>query len=112
MSAADRLVEIQARADAATDGPWSFVADTRLTDTTSQWRIGSVAACADVASVTRFGDDHDDAEFIAHARADVPALVDALRAVLDYAEHHNALGWAEWPGDVIHIIEDALGEAS
>jgi hypothetical protein len=72
------LDAIRARAEAATVGPWEFFVD--------QHR--------DCGTVLRFGSQHidichfspnmeDDAEFIAHARADVPALiaeVEGLRA--------------------------------
>ena len=75
------LDEIQARADAATEGPW-------------EWTKGA-EACAVAVPENRDGlygpltwDDHNgevfresDAQFIAHARTDVPALVKALRAV-------------------------------
>lgn len=68
----DYLDEIQARADAATPGPWEHVG--------SYGRIvsGPVQVCR------AYGDDGTatpDAAFIAHARTDVPRLVAALRAV-------------------------------
>jgi hypothetical protein len=81
MSAADRLDEIEARANAATAGPWSW----------AQWYDGLSLGAKERAGVdaTLFqhiepvlGTGHD-TEFIAAARQDVPALVAALRAVLD-----------------------------
>lgn len=93
----DYLDEIQARADAATGGPWEHVG--------SYGRIvsGHVQVCR------AYGDDGTatpDAEFIAHARTDVPRLVAALRAV-------EAV-FARWEGfDVVDearaAIRDALG---
>ena len=54
----DLLDEIQDRADRATGGPWSWASHVTVAD----------------------------AEFIAHAREDVPRLVDALRGVLRQAD--------------------------
>ena len=76
MSISDRLDQIEARADAATEGSW--------------W--GSMIG-AHVEIFAGDGSGHDpllasevrpgDAEFIASARTDVPAMLAALRAVLD-----------------------------
>lgn len=117
MTAADRLDEIEARADAATDGPW-------ITG-------GSIEE-----GVTRFGtlNDPDDpsepgvllgdvayeanAEFIAHARADVPRLVAALRAVLDMHSRDYFGECAACPSDVaapcptVRAVEAVLGEVA
>ena len=82
----DRLDEIEARADAATPGPW-------------EWHpyMGSGATLAKPnhpfheLNILKTTDDWPpvaaDAEFIAAARTDVPQLVAALRAVLD--QHHR-----------------------
>ena len=84
MSAADRLDEIEARANAATEGPWATVAEDGailslvLTDENDGLFYGDSGYDAPITTETG-----DDAEFIAHARTDVPALVAALRAVLD-----------------------------
>lgn len=79
MTAADRLAAIEARANAATEGPWDVAsdADTYLkpTDVVGPGEPGERFIICEYAG--------QDAEFIAHARADVPALVAALRAVLD-----------------------------
>ena len=73
-----RLDEIEARANAATEGPWE--ADGSAHVLTADNTPTFVARCADPG-----GSDAGvpDAEFIAHARTDVPALVAALRAVLE-----------------------------
>ena len=70
MSAADRLNEIEARANAIFDPPWRVK------------RAGDGVLDRNDLSVAR-GMILEDAEFTAHAQADVPALVAALRAVLD-----------------------------
>jgi hypothetical protein len=73
-----QLDEIQARAQAATPGPW----------TTDGWEIYQGAEEDSPNLLTWVGetcraDDYDgsrrDAEFIAHARTDVPALLDELK---------------------------------
>lgn len=129
MSISDRLDEIQARADKATDGPW-------ITG-------GSIEE-----GVTRFGtlNDPDDpsepgvllgdvayeanAEFIAHARTDVPALVAGYRKILDLHKpvevepsdticrecsyqlsNGRYFGKVEeWPCPTVRAIASALGE--
>ena len=72
-----RLDEIEARANAATPGPWE--ADGSAHVLTAGNTATFVARCADPD-----GSDAGvpDAEFIAHARTDVPALLDALEKVL------------------------------
>lgn len=67
----DERAAIKKRAEAATPGPWEVEPDdgghdmhgfaTRTTIRTPEW--------------ARYGFDEADAEFIAHARTDVPALV-------------------------------------
>ena len=73
MSAADRLNEIEARANAIFDPPWRVK------------RAGDGVLDRNDLSVAR-GMILEDAEFTAHAQADVPALVAALRAVLEHAK--------------------------
>ena len=88
MTAADRLNEIEARANAATEGPWTPDEYTEV-DPDGFYELARVIApdpdgddwCA--IGVVHTGILRPDAEFIAHARTDVPALVAALRAVLD-----------------------------
>ena len=89
-----RLDEIKARAEAATNGPW--VNDSTEigrpfpgTDTIDVWVAESCQPDGDGI------DGEADAEFIAHARADVPALVAALETVL---ERHKPTLWAAGAG--------------
>jgi hypothetical protein len=98
------LDAIEARAAAVTEGPWGFrgrgvgteyedgrkprvIADTfRQSDNDMAGKIGNWAAT--------MRQDAANGEFIAQARADVPALVDALRRARDCAaalEQENAL---------------------
>lgn len=66
-----RLGEIQARADAATAGPWL-----RRPSSSPRYAVVNNSAINIVPTIRL-----KDAEFIAHAREDVPELVEALRAV-------------------------------
>ena len=73
----NRLNEIEARTNAATEGPWVCVLNGDESEVT-------------YANAPITWDDHGgevftegDAEFIAHARTDVPALVAALKKVLE-----------------------------
>lgn len=90
----DRLDEIQARADSATVGPWEAGHRSSL-DWLSQspaidndgHEPGSAVGPADAVdplwgSLWPSRNATADAEFIAHARTDLPALVAALRAAL------------------------------
>ena len=86
MSAADRLDQIEARANAATEGPWTPDEYTEV-DPDGFHELSRVIApdpdgddwCA--IGVVHTGILRPDADFIAAARTDVPALVAALRAV-------------------------------
>ena len=93
MTAAD-LDAIEQRAHAATEGPWEASAhdhaagDVPILDRTGHYLV----ICPDCG--VRGGYERADAEFIAHARSDVPALlaeVRRLRAmeqrVREYARH-------------------------
>ena len=79
MNAAERLAEVQARTDKATGGPWTW------TDGVRQRLLGG--ASHDSSEIVRCAallhPAAADAEFIAHARTDVPALVAALESVLE-----------------------------
>ena len=75
--AADRLDAIEARANAATEGPWRIDVGAEIVDPSFE-----------VVAQVVLDEDND---FIAHARTDVPALVAALRAVMDFADYWEAL---------------------
>ncbi|MBG6083260.1 hypothetical protein [Zhihengliuella flava] len=106
----DYLTEVEARADAATDGPWDCEdcegdiqvnAGTARTEwkngvgrSASSWRVDDRILEYEVESWDEGEDAQDDqmrrnAEFIAHSRADVPRMTAALRAMLDLAEWHE-----------------------
>ena len=56
--------------------------------------------------------DDADAEFIASARIDVPALTNGLESVLDYVDRCEESGTTMQPGDIRRLIAAALGGAS
>lgn len=134
MSITDRLDEIQGRADKATDGPWSRF-ETMMADTFVVGPRGFIRE--DIVSGPTY--ERENAEFIAHARTDVPWLIDqvrkrdaALRAVLDLhrpveVEPSDTICGdcsfqlpngryfgkvEEWPCDTVRAVEAALGSAS
>jgi hypothetical protein len=94
MTITDQLAAIEARAQAATEGPWEFA------------YYGSGGGLPEGCEVTNgkgaldLGTSKADAEFIAHARTDVPALLAMVReqqarldkaAVLDAAEEDRRI---------------------
>lgn len=86
MSISDRLDEIEARSDAANDGPW-YAESRNVDDPYSLTTVYNVFHNGDTADRDLVAEvAYDNAEFIAHARTDVPVLVAALRAVLDLCD--------------------------
>lgn len=121
------LDEIQARADAATEGPWEV--DRNYPFSSDLVGIFATDAKNYVLKATDDLDDYPvtsgDATFIAHAREDVPKLVAAIRDV--EAVHHVAQyktligpycagctspidgGPELWPCATLRAITEALG---
>ena len=122
MSAADRLDEIQARADAATDGPWVLMPPLCGPDGQGVYETEDYGPICEVGDPYPRGRNNpqENMEFIAHARADVPRLVAALRAVLDacstyektQAIYRIEMGQREIIRVVRAEIEAALGEVA
>ena len=77
-----RLNEIEARTNAATEGPWRHISIFEVGGFVENPRGRELFDWAQDDAGTICAPDGD-AEFIAHARTDVPALVAALRAVLE-----------------------------
>ena len=113
MSAVERLDEIQARADAATDGAWWGSMLGTHVEVFAGEGSGSDPM---LASELRPGD----AEFIVAARTDIPRLVAALRAVLDLHKPYEQCREPgccrycegcehEWPCPTVRAINAALG---
>ena len=104
MSAIDRLDEIEARANAATEGPWV----TGGTDLAGEVYFGTYADPDDPTEpgvMLGVTGTQEDAALIAHARTDVPALVAALRAVLDLADRWAAQS-TDYDEDTEQQIDD------
>lgn len=87
-----KLADIRARAEKATPGPWNHWPEAGAIEVTSRHPVpdgpfGTVI-CGSVKPKGGWGgriyedNDEPDAEFIAHARQDVPTLLAALDAVL------------------------------
>lgn len=81
MTVTERLKGIRERAEAATAGPWELIGG-------GEYVTGvSILVAPDDGGVTG-----NDAEFIAHARTDLPRLLDAVEAVMrevGYAPESN-----------------------
>ena len=92
----NRLNEIEARANAATPGPWEAGCNDRhvLYVTTENEEFCAEYGPELYDSQGFFSDD--DTEFIAHARTDVPDMAAALRAVLELHKE-DGHGWG--PGE-------------
>lgn len=92
----DRIAEIEARAKAATEGPWEASdwsrdgGDFRVTIETNRpevlepgqsgiWPNGIMKLC--IASTESGENPLRDADFIAHARSDIPYLISQVRAL-------------------------------
>lgn len=115
-----QLADIAARTQAATNGPWctdswEIYQGTEYEPGISQW-IGET--CRGTSSPEQ---DRADAEFVAHARTDVPALLDEVRRLrarrLTESEYDAAWHAVEGaageegadPGTVLHAVLDRLG---
>ena len=75
------LDEIEARANAATPGPWDVERETGLISTDDGCAVASIHPHGNVRTVIHTGErySHSDAAFIAAARSDVPALIARVR---------------------------------
>lgn len=80
---------IRARADAATPGPWESSHEPRHARARVWAEAGTVDVCEMLSSIM-------DERFIAHARADVPALCDALERERRISSAWRALATARW----------------
>ncbi len=74
------LKAVEARTEAATPGPWGLrpkEAPREVTLKRRHWELGSESTTDGLGIL--FGDDERTAQFIAHARTDLPRLVRMLR---------------------------------
>lgn len=106
------LDEIAARADAATEGPWRALGTGAAGG--DHWYIcDDGEAIASISAQDGINEDQrePDAEFIAHAREDVPKLVAALRAIEELLAYWDTLadGDRYYAATVRARIREALG---
>lgn len=83
----DELDTIEARANVASSPPWTITRDRNPATGLPRW---DVVACAnDSEGIHSVAEPYDDenAEFIAHARQDIPAL---LAHIKEYEKHYRA----------------------
>jgi hypothetical protein len=84
------LDAIEARVEAATEGPWFKVNDTDVC-----WSANGthpeVAVCLRTEDVGVVQSHEANADFIAHARTDIPALVAELRAAREAIDELTAI---------------------
>lgn len=73
------LDAIEARANAATEGPWEAVCDSSRPDVLTENRKGGYFDAGHLFGLDKYDNNDADAEFIAHARTDIPALLTELR---------------------------------
>lgn len=113
-----RLDEIKARAEAGTSGLW-------VNPHGAMEKYGYEFINSPSGIVASKIDNHANAEFIAHARTDVPALVEAVEAVLklhesgNYSDGNNYCILCSrsgvlcpYPCQTVAAIQSALGESS
>jgi hypothetical protein len=120
----ERATLIATRADAATSGPWGYLrASGAIWATDGGGRLALAADGVEVAQCL-----HDpDAEFIAHAREDVPWLLGQLAAeqhalaalerrlavlVAGVGRANEALDRLPWEGDgLLHLVAEGVASA-
>lgn len=83
---AEQIAEIEARANAATGGPWG-IERTDMRNWIGPMRRSGTKVAAIIVNIDRVGlvpealsRNDNNSDFIAHARTDIPALIAALRA--------------------------------
>ena len=119
MTAADRLAEIEARFEAATDGPWEFQPRRGFQSLSDNPGTIGFTDSAGYFVMMREGTWATEADMtlVAHARTDLPATVKALRAVLElHFSRADRLPWrnecsGDYPCDTVRAITEALGGA-
>lgn len=100
---AEQLSTIKERAEIATDGPWFpaemyYVASNIKDIGDGEWTSDTIAEINT--------DNPFDAEFIAHAREDVPELVATVEQLYErLAKCESLLGWAHDVLDDVHCYD-------
>lgn len=115
MNDSDRIAEIRSRADAATAGPWHGPHDPDIDLCARFGDYGWTAGSPDGNGPEYDVDSEQgkaDAEFIAHAREDVPFLLDQLEQARTEAADARNVAWNlhESIGDIVESNEQLEGE--
>lgn len=101
-----RLEEIKARADAATPGPWDTNGYTIFSTPLEEkgFYLGDICFVESV--------DNNDLEFIAHAREDIPYLLDMLDKLAEALDHYtkNPVYWGNEDEGPSQVAIKALAE--
>lgn len=99
----EALAEIRARADAATEGPWmALVYRKPSAGDEGMYDVRAQPHPAMRGFTKLVADAHEgkaDAEFIAHAREDIPRLLDALESLLEPTEAMVEVALDAWYPD-------------
>lgn len=119
------LKEMEERANAATRGPWRLEFDSNARIRCSEFSRRDPSWRDWIASTNEFpvvGQDSKNAEFIAHARVDVPRLIKAVKVLSEASRSiesmpigdsvgviHNPKAWATWAQ---RVLAEALSEAT
>jgi hypothetical protein len=96
----EELDAIEMRAKAATEGPW----ETQRSEWNGRERCDGITARGGTLDIVKtdsgvYPPDFPDAEFIAHARSDVPALVEEVRQLrYDLSEARR------WKATACHVV--------
>ena len=95
----EEIQEIEARLEAATQGPWDFETIPETGESRVVVRSNTGDPMLDV-SVAPHGVRAEDAEFITHAPEDIRALLDEVKAVRDaVARHPDVMECSEYSDD-------------
>ncbi|MEN6533165.1 MAG: hypothetical protein ABFD89_05840 [Bryobacteraceae bacterium] len=103
----DILDRIQAEADAATKGPWTRSPVSGVVGSLVEAWDGGLPS-VNVAAVLPAPACADNADLIAHARANVPRLVAAMRVLVEAVERMSRESMDETMG---LVADETLGEA-
>jgi hypothetical protein len=117
MTLADRIAEIEARADAATKGPWQAYLGRSIDQLTDGGHGYPMNVYSDSATIVAQGEweslppgfqHENDALFCAAARSDVPALCAALKVACEAIERLDGNHHPDLPYGRDDVAEAAL----
>lgn len=110
MSAVERLSEMRARAEAATRGPWQIDHPTSRQIVAPEVQTSRVHLLREVVLYDDGPSCDQDAEFIAHARTDLPLLAKVVEDVLALCDKADAKPGPDGERHVNTVVLRALIE--